>query len=80
MNKNDSVIMSLDMEKVISVSHLGFSTGWGSTGEFLLWSKADAQDSSYAEVFHLGIPDNAITGSAKATAQIVGKLVERSGY
>ncbi len=70
---NDTVIMILDVENAVPIKYLGFSTGWGSTGEFRLWTKADAQDTGYGEVFHLGIPDNAVPDSAKATAQIVGK-------
>ena len=65
--------MTWDVENAIHVNYLGFSTGWGSTGKFRLWTTMGSYANDYGEVFHLGIPDNAVAGSAIASAQIIGE-------
>lgn len=53
--------------------HIGFSTGWGSAGEFKIWRKEDSDD-NHNEAFTLGVPQNMVPGSERATAFMIGKL------
>lgn len=52
--------------------HIGFSTGWGSVGEFRIWRKEDA-DENHNEAFTLGVPHNVVPGSERATAAMIGE-------
>lgn len=54
------------------VRHIGFSTGWGSVGEFKIWRKEDS-DENHNEAFTLGVPHNMVPGSERATAYMIGK-------
>lgn len=54
------------------VRHIGFSTGWGSVGEFRIWRKEDA-DENHNEAFTLGVPHNVVPGSERATAAMIGE-------
>ncbi len=54
------------------VQHIGFSTGWGSVGEFRIWRKEDA-DENHNEAFTLGVPHNVVPGSERATAAMIGE-------
>lgn len=58
--------------------HIGFSTGWGSVGEFKIWRKEDS-DENHNEAFTLGVPHNTVPGSERATAFMIGNTdcVER---
>lgn len=53
--------------------HIGFSTGWGSVGEFKIWRKEDS-DENHNEAFTLGVPHNIVPGSERATAFMIGRL------
>lgn len=53
------------------VRHIGFSTGWGSVGEFKIWKKEDS-DENHNEAFTLGVPHNIVPGSERATAFMIG--------
>ncbi|KAI4583733.1 hypothetical protein MJG53_007012 [Ovis ammon polii x Ovis aries] len=67
---NESVIMAWTLPKPPEVQFIGFSTGWGSVGEFRIWRKVEA-DESYSEAFTLGVPHSAIPGSERAAASII---------
>ncbi|TWW57860.1 C3 and PZP-like alpha-2-macroglobulin domain-containing protein 8 [Takifugu flavidus] len=56
------------------VRHIGFSTGWGSVGEFKIWRKEDS-DENHNEAFTLGVPHNIVPGSEKATAFMIGDVM-----
>ncbi|XP_052446900.1 C3 and PZP-like alpha-2-macroglobulin domain-containing protein 8 isoform X1 [Carassius gibelio] len=56
------------------VRHIGFSTGWGSVGEFRIWRKEDA-DENHNEAFTLGVPHNVVPGSERATAAMIGDVM-----
>ncbi|XP_071943363.1 C3 and PZP-like alpha-2-macroglobulin domain-containing protein 8 [Antedon mediterranea] len=71
---NTSTIMSWQLESEINVDYLGFSTGWGSMGEFRIWRKEDSQN-RFLEVFNLGLPLNYIPGSEYAVASMVGDVM-----
>lgn len=58
----------------MQVRHIGFSTGWGSVGEFKIWRKEDS-DENHNEAFTLGVPHNMVPGSERATAFMIGKLL-----
>lgn len=53
--------------------HIGFSTGWGSVGEFKIWRKEDS-DENHNEAFTLGLPHNIVPGSERAAAFMIGRL------
>lgn len=55
----------------IKVHHIGFSTGWGSVGEFKIWRKEDSEE-NHNEAFTLGVPHNMVPGSERATAFMIG--------
>ncbi|XP_060000646.1 C3 and PZP-like alpha-2-macroglobulin domain-containing protein 8 isoform X3 [Lagenorhynchus albirostris] len=71
---NDSVIMAWTLPKTPEVQFIGFSTGWGSVGEFRIWRKVEV-DESYSEAFTLGVPHSAIPGSERAAAAIIGDVM-----
>ncbi|XP_061277682.1 C3 and PZP-like alpha-2-macroglobulin domain-containing protein 8 isoform X2 [Bos javanicus] len=71
---NESVIMAWTLPKPPEVQFIGFSTGWGSVGEFRIWRKVEA-DESYSEAFTLGVPHSAIPGSERAAASIIGDVM-----
>ncbi|XP_059552320.1 C3 and PZP-like alpha-2-macroglobulin domain-containing protein 8 [Myotis daubentonii] len=71
---NESVIMTWTLPKAPDVQFIGFSTGWGSVGEFRLWRKMEA-DESYSEAFTLGVPHSAIPGSERAAASLIGDVM-----
>ncbi|TRY62333.1 hypothetical protein DNTS_025869, partial [Danionella cerebrum] len=56
------------------VDHIGFSTGWGSIGEFRIWRKEDT-DENHNEAFTLGVPHNVVPGSERATAAMIGDVM-----
>lgn len=62
----------------IQVQHIGFSTGWGSVGEFKIWRKEDSDD-DHNEAFTLGVPHNMVPGSERATAFMIGILLQNMG-
>lgn len=63
--------MAWTLPRAPEVQFIGFSTGWGSMGEFRIWRKVEV-DESYSEAFTLGLPHSAIPGSERAAASIVG--------
>uniref|UniRef100_G1PPU5 C3 and PZP like alpha-2-macroglobulin domain containing 8 n=1 Tax=Myotis lucifugus TaxID=59463 RepID=G1PPU5_MYOLU len=71
---NESVIMTWTLPKAPDVQFIGFSTGWGSMGEFRLWRKMEV-DESYSEAFTLGVPHSAIPGSERAAASLIGDVM-----
>ncbi|XP_007461165.1 PREDICTED: C3 and PZP-like alpha-2-macroglobulin domain-containing protein 8 [Lipotes vexillifer] len=71
---SDSVIMAWTLPKTPEVQFIGFSTGWGSVGEFRIWRKVEL-DESYSEAFTLGVPHSAIPGSERAAASIIGDVM-----
>lgn len=72
-----SFILRGSLKEIICLStqvrHIGFSTGWGSVGEFKIWRKEDS-DENHNEAFTLGVPHNMVPGSERATAFMIGKL------
>ncbi|XP_063770568.1 C3 and PZP-like alpha-2-macroglobulin domain-containing protein 8 isoform X2 [Pseudophryne corroboree] len=71
---NDSVIVEWSAAKQPDVKFIGFSTGWGSMGEFKIWRKEET-DENHNEAFTLGVPHNVIPGSERATASIIGDVM-----
>nr|XP_055095106.1 C3 and PZP-like alpha-2-macroglobulin domain-containing protein 8 [Symphalangus syndactylus] len=71
---NESVIVAWTLPRPPEVQFIGFSTGWGSMGEFRIWRKMEV-DESYSEAFTLGVPHSAIPGSERATASIIGDVM-----
>uniref|UniRef100_A0A480DIY3 C3 and PZP-like alpha-2-macroglobulin domain-containing protein 8 n=2 Tax=Sus scrofa TaxID=9823 RepID=A0A480DIY3_PIG len=71
---NESVIMAWTIPRPPEVQFIGFSTGWGSMGEFRIWRKME-MDESYSEAFTLGVPHSAIPGSERAAASIIGDVM-----
>ncbi|XP_006147251.1 C3 and PZP-like alpha-2-macroglobulin domain-containing protein 8 [Tupaia chinensis] len=71
---NESVIVAWALPRPPDVQFIGFSTGWGSTGEFRIWRKMEV-DESYSEAFTLGVPQGAIPGSERAAASIIGDVM-----
>lgn len=61
------------------VRHIGFSTGWGSVGEFKIWRKEDS-DENHNEAFTLGVPHNTVPGSERATAFMIGNADRQEGF
>ncbi|KAG3279981.1 C3 and PZP like, alpha-2-macroglobulin domain containing 8, partial [Ictidomys tridecemlineatus] len=68
---NESVIVAWALPRPPEVRFIGFSTGWGSVGEFRLWRKMEVEE-SYGEAFTLGVPHGAIPGSERAAASLTG--------
>ncbi|XP_060132471.1 C3 and PZP-like alpha-2-macroglobulin domain-containing protein 8 [Zootoca vivipara] len=71
---NESVIVSWAPPRPPDVKYVGFSTGWGSVGEFKIWRKKEA-DENHNEAFTLGVPHNVIPGSERATASVIGDVM-----
>ncbi|XP_034035690.1 C3 and PZP-like alpha-2-macroglobulin domain-containing protein 8 [Thalassophryne amazonica] len=71
---NESVILQWAGQFPGQVRHIGFSTGWGSVGEFKIWKKEDS-DENHNEAFTLGVPHNIVPGSEKATAFMIGDVM-----
>lgn len=71
---NKSVIVAWTLPRAPEVQFIGFSTGWGSMGEFRIWRKMEV-DESYSEAFTLGVPHSAIPGSERAAASIIGDVM-----
>ncbi|XP_047690649.1 C3 and PZP-like alpha-2-macroglobulin domain-containing protein 8 isoform X3 [Prionailurus viverrinus] len=71
---NESVIMAWTLPRPPEVRFIGFSTGWGSMGEFRIWKKVEV-DESYSEAFTLGVPHSAIPGSERAAASVIGDVM-----
>ncbi|XP_032170736.1 C3 and PZP-like alpha-2-macroglobulin domain-containing protein 8 isoform X4 [Mustela erminea] len=71
---NESVIMAWTLPRPPEVRFIGFSTGWGSVGEFRIWKKVEV-DESYSEAFTLGVPHSAIPGSERAVASVIGDVM-----
>lgn len=63
--------MAWTLPRPPEVRFIGFSTGWGSMGEFRIWKKVEV-DESYSEAFTLGVPHSAIPGSERAAASVIG--------
>lgn len=70
--------MAWTLPRAPEVQFIGFSTGWGSMGEFRIWRKMEV-DESYSEAFTLGVPHSAIPGSERATASIIGVSAPQPG-
>uniref|UniRef100_A0A4W4E1G7 Kazal-like domain-containing protein n=1 Tax=Electrophorus electricus TaxID=8005 RepID=A0A4W4E1G7_ELEEL len=71
---SDSLILQWAGPLLAQVRYIGFSTGWGSVGEFKIWRKEDA-DENHNEAFTLGVPHNAVPGSERATASMIGDVM-----
>ncbi|XP_073449024.1 C3 and PZP-like alpha-2-macroglobulin domain-containing protein 8 isoform X1 [Aquarana catesbeiana] len=71
---NDFIIVEWAAAKQPDVKFIGFSTGWGSMGEFKIWRKEET-DENHNEAFTLGVPHNVIPGSERATASIIGDVM-----
>ncbi|KAL6107852.1 cpamd8 [Pungitius sinensis] len=71
---NESVILQWTGQFSGQVRHIGFSTGWGSVGEFKIWRKEDS-DENHNEAFTLGVPHNMVPGSERATAFMIGDVM-----
>ncbi|MFT7798785.1 C3 and PZP-like alpha-2-macroglobulin domain-containing protein 8 [Arapaima gigas] len=71
---NESVIVQWAGLLPSQVQHVGFSTGWGSVGEFKIWCKEDA-DENHNEAFTLGLPHNVVPGSERARAFMIGDVM-----
>ncbi|XP_058019201.1 C3 and PZP-like alpha-2-macroglobulin domain-containing protein 8 isoform X1 [Ahaetulla prasina] len=71
---NESIIVTWSTSKQPEVKYIGFSTGWGSAGEFKIWRKEET-DENHNEAFTLGVPHNVIPGSERATASVIGDVM-----
>ncbi|XP_039622768.1 C3 and PZP-like alpha-2-macroglobulin domain-containing protein 8 isoform X2 [Polypterus senegalus] len=71
---NESVIVQWTTVKPLQVRYIGFSTGWGSMGEFKIWKKQES-DENHNEAFTLGVPQNVVPGSERATASMIGDVM-----
>uniref|UniRef100_A0A6I8P7H9 C3 and PZP like alpha-2-macroglobulin domain containing 8 n=2 Tax=Ornithorhynchus anatinus TaxID=9258 RepID=A0A6I8P7H9_ORNAN len=71
---NESLIVGWSIPKQPEVKYIGFSTGWGSMGEYKIWRKEET-DENHNEAFTLGVPLNVIPGSERATASIIGDVM-----
>ncbi|XP_029002338.1 C3 and PZP-like alpha-2-macroglobulin domain-containing protein 8 [Betta splendens] len=71
---NESVILHWSGQIPGQVHHIGFSTGWGSVGEFKIWRKEDSEE-NHNEAFTLGVPHNMVPGSERATAFMIGDVM-----
>ncbi|KAJ8419039.1 hypothetical protein AAFF_G00005380 [Aldrovandia affinis] len=71
---NETVILQWAGPLSGQVRHIGFSTGWGSVGEFKIWRKEDS-DENHNEAFTLGVPHNVVPGSERATASMIGDVM-----
>ncbi|XP_015826901.3 C3 and PZP-like alpha-2-macroglobulin domain-containing protein 8 isoform X1 [Nothobranchius furzeri] len=71
---NESLILQWAGQFHGQVQHIGFSTGWGSVGEFKIWRKEESDD-DHNEAFTLGVPQNMVPGSEKATTYMIGDVM-----
>nr|XP_057929611.1 C3 and PZP-like alpha-2-macroglobulin domain-containing protein 8 isoform X2 [Doryrhamphus excisus] len=71
---NASVILQWSGTTPSQIRHIGFSTGWGSVGEFKIWRKEDS-DENHNEAFTLGVPHNMVPGSERANAFMIGDVM-----
>ncbi|XP_061457145.1 C3 and PZP-like alpha-2-macroglobulin domain-containing protein 8 isoform X3 [Rhineura floridana] len=71
---NESVIVAWAAPQQLEVKYVGFSTGWGSMGEFRIWRRKEA-DENHNKAFTLGVPHNVIPGSERATASVIGDVM-----
>lgn len=71
--------MAWTLPRPPEVRFIGFSTGWGSMGEFRIWKKVEV-DESYSEAFTLGVPHSAIPGSERAVASVIGASTLYPGW
>lgn len=71
---NESVILFWAGHIAGQVRHIGFSTGWGSVGEFKIWRKEDSEE-NHNEAFTLGVPHNVVPGSERAAAFMIGDVM-----
>ncbi|XP_042198630.1 C3 and PZP-like alpha-2-macroglobulin domain-containing protein 8 [Callorhinchus milii] len=71
---NESLIVQWVNAALPEVKYIGFSTGWGSMGEFKIWRKEES-DENHNEAFTLGVPHNVVPGSEKATASMIGDVM-----
>lgn len=71
---NESLILYWAGHGAGQVRHIGFSTGWGSVGEFKIWKKEDSEE-NHNEAFTLGVPHNVVPGSERATAFMIGDVM-----
>ncbi|XP_077390785.1 C3 and PZP-like alpha-2-macroglobulin domain-containing protein 8 [Festucalex cinctus] len=71
---NASIILQWSGTSPLQVRHIGFSTGWGSVGEFKIWRKEDS-DENHNEAFTLGVPHNMVPGSERASAFMIGDVM-----
>ncbi|XP_043910701.1 C3 and PZP-like alpha-2-macroglobulin domain-containing protein 8 [Protopterus annectens] len=69
-----SIIVQTAKIKPFDVKYIGFSTGWGSVGEFKIWRKEEA-DENHNKAFTLGVPHNIVPGSERATASLIGDVM-----
>ncbi|XP_067881235.1 C3 and PZP-like alpha-2-macroglobulin domain-containing protein 8, partial [Heterodontus francisci] len=71
---NESLIVEWAAVRLPEISYIGFSTGWGSMGEFKIWRKEES-DENHNEAFTLGVPHNVVPGSERATASMIGDVM-----
>ncbi|XP_067824744.1 C3 and PZP-like alpha-2-macroglobulin domain-containing protein 8 [Heptranchias perlo] len=71
---NESLIVEWAGARLPEISYIGFSTGWGSMGEFKIWRKEES-DENHNEAFTLGVPHNVVPGSERATASMIGDVM-----
>ncbi|XP_066551233.1 C3 and PZP-like alpha-2-macroglobulin domain-containing protein 8 isoform X2 [Amia ocellicauda] len=71
---NESLIVQWACAAPVQVRYVGFSTGWGSVGEFKIWRKEDS-DENHNEAFTLGVPHSVVPGSERATASMIGDVM-----
>ncbi|XP_056132926.1 C3 and PZP-like alpha-2-macroglobulin domain-containing protein 8 [Lampris incognitus] len=71
---NESLILQWTGPLPGQIRHIGFSTGWGSVGEFKIWRKEES-DENHNEAFTLGVPHNVVPGSESATASMIGDVM-----
>eukprot|EP00061_Rhincodon_typus_P014942 g42337.t1 len=67
---NQSLIVEWAVTRLLEINYIGFSTGWGSVGEFKIWRKEES-DENHNEAFTLGVPHNVVPGSERATASMI---------
>ncbi|XP_078412272.1 C3 and PZP-like alpha-2-macroglobulin domain-containing protein 8 isoform X2 [Cetorhinus maximus] len=74
MPSNESLIVEWAIARFPEISYIGFSTGWGSMGEFKIWRKEES-DENHNEAFTLGVPHNVVPGSERASASMIGDVM-----
>ncbi|XP_071825339.1 C3 and PZP-like alpha-2-macroglobulin domain-containing protein 8 isoform X2 [Apostichopus japonicus] len=71
---NQSMILRWQDDAPLLINHIGFSTGFGSTGEFRIWKK-ESNSEMFIEAFTLTLPLNYIPGSEKAKAVMLADVM-----